>query len=113
MYALYNNTYQIECWKHSHSARLRAVGTKKEKQDFISSRTTWALCNDQVDWVDVGVDPKHLDDRDGEEYSASYSGKVFQTMEGIAIYHDSHVARNHLEKLKIFRFINSVKLIKG
>ena len=73
--------------------------TTKERQDFISSISTWTLCNDQVDWVNVGVDPQHLDDRDGDEYSASYSGKVFQTMEGIAIYHNSQMARNHLEKL--------------
>ncbi len=28
MYALYNNTYQLECWKHSHPTRLRAVDNK-------------------------------------------------------------------------------------
>ncbi len=99
MYALYNNTYQIKCLKHSHPVRLRAVDTK-ERQDFISSSiSTWTLCNDQVDWVNGGVDPQHLDDRDGEQYSASHRGKVFQTMEGIAIYHNSQMARNHLEKL--------------
>ncbi len=74
---------------------------------------TWTLYNDQVDWVNIGVDPQHLDDRNGEEYSVSYCGKVFQTMEGIATYHDSQVARNHLEKLKKIRFIYLVKLIKG
>jgi hypothetical protein len=76
--------------------------TSKERQDFISSISTWTLCNDQVDWVNVSVDPQHVDDSDGDEYSASYSRKVFQTMEEMAIYHDSQVPRNHLEKLKIF-----------
>ncbi len=76
--------------------------TTKERQDFISSISTWALCNDQVDWVNVGADPQHLDDSGGNEYSASYRGKSFQTMEGVVIYHDSQVARNHLEKLKKF-----------
>ncbi len=40
-------------------------------------------------WVNVGVDPQHLDDCYGEEYlySASYCGKSFQTMEGMVIYH--------------------------
>ncbi len=80
---------------------------------------TWTLCNDQVDWVNVGVDPQHLDDRNGEEYSAPYSGKVFQTMEGkqgIAIYYDSQVARNHLEKLKkilIFLFSEVNQRVKS
>jgi hypothetical protein len=46
--------------------------TTKERQDFISSISTWTLCNDQVDWVKVDVDPEHLDDRNGDEYSASY-----------------------------------------
>ncbi len=84
--------------------------TTKERQDFISSMSTWALCYDQVDWVKVSADPQHLDDRDGDEYSASYRGKSFQTMEWMVIYHDSQVARNHLEKLKKIRFIYSVKL---
>ncbi len=48
------------------------------------------------------MDPKHLDVRDGEEYSASYRGKGLQTFEGVAIYHDSQVARIHLEKIKKF-----------
>ena len=111
MYVLYKNTYQIECWKHSHPARLQSSAgntvipqdfeqwTKKERQDIISSISTWTLCNDQVDWVNVSVDSKHLDDSCGEVYPASYRGMVFQTMEEIAIYHDSQVARNHLEKL--------------
>ena len=72
----------------------------KERQDFISSLSTWALYYDQFDWVNVGIDPQHLEDRDGNEYSASYRGAAFQTMEGMVIYHDSQVARNHLEKLK-------------
>ncbi len=76
--------------------------TLKERQDFISSLSTWALRNDQVDWVNVGVDPRHLEDRDGNEYSASYRRKAFQTMQGMVIYHYSQVARNHLEKLKDF-----------
>ena len=38
--------------------------TTKERQDFISSISTWKLCNDQVAWVNVGVDPQQLDDRD-------------------------------------------------
>jgi hypothetical protein len=76
--------------------------TTKERQDLVSSISTWTLCNDQVDWVNVSVDPQHLDDHDDDEYSASYCGKVFQTMDGIAIFHDSQVARNHLEKLKQF-----------
>jgi hypothetical protein len=84
----------------------------KERQDCISSLSTWALCYDQVDWVNVGIDPQNLEDRNGNEYSASYSGKAFQTMEGMVIYHDSQVARNHLEKLKNFRIIYSVKSIK-
>ncbi len=46
--------------------------TSKERRDFISSMSTWALCYDQVDWVNVGVDPQNLEDRDGNEYSASY-----------------------------------------
>jgi hypothetical protein len=66
--------------------------TTKQRQDFISSISTWALCYDQVYWVDVGVDPQHLDDSYGDEYLASYRGKSFQTMEEIVIYHDSHVA---------------------
>jgi hypothetical protein len=74
--------------------------TPKERKNFIASISTWALRNDQVDWVNVGEDPQHLDDRYGEEYSASYRRKVFQTMEGMVIYHDSQVARNHLQKLK-------------
>ncbi len=74
--------------------------TTKERQDFISSISTWALCHDQVDWVFFGVDPQQLDDSYGDEYSASYRGKSFQTMEGMVIYHVSQVARNHLEKLK-------------
>jgi len=74
--------------------------TSKKRQDFISSLSTWALCYDQVDWVNVGIDPHNLEDRDGNEYLASYRGKAFQTMEGMVIYHDSQVARNHLEKLK-------------
>ncbi len=86
--------------------------TSKEGQDFISNLSTWALCNDHVDWVDVGIDPQNLEDRDGNEYSASHRGKAFQTMEGMVIYHDSQVARNHLEKLKNFRIIYSVKSIK-
>ena len=86
--------------------------TSKERQDFISSLSTWALCYEQVDWVNVGIDPQNLEDRDGNEYSASYRGKAFQTIEGIIIYHHSQVARDHLEKLKIFRFIYSVKSIK-
>jgi hypothetical protein len=76
--------------------------TTKKRQDFISSISTWTLCNDQVDWVNVGVDPQHLDDRYKDEYSVSYLGKAFQNMKGIAIYHDSQVARNHLEELKKF-----------
>jgi hypothetical protein len=48
--------------------------TTKERQDFISSMSTWALCYDQVDWVNVGVAPQHLDDCDSDEYSASYLG---------------------------------------
>ncbi len=36
------------------------------------------------------------------EDSSSYSGKVFQTMEGIGIHHDSQMARNHLEQLQKF-----------
>jgi hypothetical protein len=83
--------------------------TSKERQDFMS---TWALCYDQVDWVNVGIDPKYLEDRNGYEYSASYIGKVFQTMEGMVIYHDSQVARNTLRDLKKIRFIYSVKSIK-
>ena len=86
--------------------------TSKERQDFISSLSTWALCYDQVDWEYVGIDPQNLEDRDGDEYSASYRRKAFQTMEGMVIYHDSQVARNHLEKLKNFRIIYSVKSIK-
>ncbi len=70
--------------------------TSKERQVFISN-----LSNDQVNWLNVGVDPQHLDDRNGDEDSASYRGKAFQTMEGIAIYHDSQMARNHLENLKL------------
>jgi hypothetical protein len=59
-----------------------------------------------------------LDDRYGDEYSASYRGKVFQTMEGIAIYHDSQVARNHLEKLKnlkspIYLFGEVIRRVKS
>ena len=38
----------------------------------------------------------------GNEYSKSQRGNAFQTMEGMLIYHDSQVARNHLEKLKGF-----------
>ncbi len=72
----------------------------KERQDFISSLSTWALCYDQVDWVNVGIDPQHLDERYGNEYSASFRGKAFHTMEEMVIYHESQVARNHLEKLK-------------
>ena len=86
--------------------------TSKERQDFISSLSTWAICYDQVDWVNVGIDPQHLEDSVGNEYSAPYRGKAFQTMERMVIYHDSQVARNHLEKLKNFRFIYSVKSIK-
>ena len=71
--------------------------TTKESQDFISSMSTWALYYDQVDWVNAGVDPQHLDDSDDNEYSASYRGKSFQTMEGMVIYYGSQVARNHLE----------------
>jgi hypothetical protein len=41
-----------------------------------------------------------MDDRDGDEYSASYRGKVIQTMGGIAICNDSQVTRNYFEKLK-------------
>jgi hypothetical protein len=98
MYALYNNTYQIECWKHSHPARLQAVDIKGKARLHLKY-IDLGIMYDQVDWVNVGVDPQHLDDRDGEEYSASHSGKAFQTMEGMVIYHDSQVARNHLEKL--------------
>jgi hypothetical protein len=76
--------------------------TSKERQDFISSLSTWALCYDHVDWVNVGIDPRNLEDLEGNEYSASYRGKAFQTMKGMLIYHDSQVARNHLEKLKDF-----------
>ncbi len=67
--------------------------TSKKRQDFISSLSTWALCYDQVDWVNVGIDPHNLEDRDGNEYSASYCGKAFQTMEAMVIYHDSQVAK--------------------
>jgi hypothetical protein len=74
--------------------------TSKERQGFISILLTWALCYNQVDWVNVGIDPHHLEDRDGNEYSASYRGKAFQIMEGMVIYHDLQVARNHLEKPK-------------
>jgi hypothetical protein len=69
--------------------------------------------NDAKAPVDSTVDPKHLDDSDVEEYSASYRGKAFQTMEGIAIYHDSQVPGITLRNLKKIRFIYSVKLIKG
>jgi hypothetical protein len=47
--------------------------TTKERQNFISSISIWELCNDQVNWANVGVDPLYSDDREGEEYSASYS----------------------------------------
>ncbi len=74
--------------------------TTKERQDFISSMSTWALGYDQVDWVNVSVDPQHLDDRDGDEYSASYRGKSFQIMDGTVIYHDLQVAGITLRNLK-------------
>ncbi len=113
MYARY--TYQIECWKHSHPARLRALDNKGKARLHLKYHYL-----DMMQWPSrLGkrrcVDPQHLDDSNGEEYSASYGGKVFQTwtMEGIAIYHDSQVTRYHLEKLKNFRFIYLVKLIKG
>ncbi len=86
--------------------------TTKERQDFISSMSTWALCYDQVDWVNVGVEPQHLDDSDGNEYSASYRGKSFQIMDGTVIYHDLQVAGITLRNLKNFLFIYSVKFIK-
>ncbi len=76
--------------------------TSKERQDFISNLSTWASCYDHVDWIDVGIDPRNSEDREGNEYSASHRGKAFQTMEGMLIYHDSQVARNQLEKLKDF-----------
>jgi hypothetical protein len=76
--------------------------TTKERQDFISCLLAGSLFNDQVDWVNVGVDPQHLDDRNGYEDAASYPGKLFQTMDEIPIYHDSQVARNHLEKPQKF-----------
>jgi hypothetical protein len=62
----------------------------------------WALCYDHVDWVNLGIDPRHFEVRVGNDYSASYRGNAFQTIEGMLIYHDSQVARNHLEKLKGF-----------
>ncbi len=77
--------------------------TSKKRQDFISRLSIWALCNDQVDWVNVGVYPQHLEDSNGDYDSALYHGKAFQTMEGITINHDSLRARNHLEKLQNFR----------
>ena len=76
--------------------------TSKERQDFISNLSTWELCYDHVDWVNVGIDPRHLEVRVGNDGLASYRGNAFQTMEGMLIYHDSQVARNHLEKLKGF-----------
>ena len=44
--------------------------TSKERQDFISSLSTWALCYDHVDWVNVSINPENLEDREGNEYSA-------------------------------------------
>jgi len=76
--------------------------TSKERQDFISNLSTWELCYDHVDWVNVGIAPRHLEIRVGNEYSKSRHGNAFQTMEGMLIYHDSQVARNHLEKLQKF-----------
>ncbi len=90
--------------------------TSKERQDFISNLLTWALCYDHVDWVNVCIDPRHLEVRVGNDYSASYSGNEFQTMEGMLIYHDSQVARNHLEKLKgflIYLFGEVNKIVKS
>jgi hypothetical protein len=114
MYVLYNKTYQIECWKHSHPARLPSSAgntvipqdfeqwTTKERQDFISSISTWTLCNYQVDWVNVGVDPKHLDDREGDEYSPSLPYVMTHKSPGLT-----------LRNFKNSRFIYSLKLTKG
>jgi hypothetical protein len=86
--------------------------TSKERHDFNSNLSTWALCYDHVDRVNVYIDPRHLEARVGNDLSASYRGNAFQTMECMLIYHDSQVARNHLEKLKGFPIIYSVKSIK-
>ena len=79
--------------------------TSKERQDFISSLSTWALCYDQVVWVNVCIDPQHLEDRDGNEYSASLPAPPrnmrCHKWPGIT-----------LRNLKHFRFIYSVKSIK-
>ncbi len=72
----------------------------KGRQVFISGLSTGSLCNNHVDWVNVSVEPKHLDDRNGDEDSASYCRKAFQTMDWVTIYHDSQMARNHLERLQ-------------
>jgi hypothetical protein len=91
----------------------------KERLHLKSStvNSTRALCSDQVDWVDVSVDPQHLDDPNGDEDSASYCGKAFQIMEGIAIYHDNDMIHKWrgitLKNFKTFWFIYTVKLIQG
>ena len=54
--------------------------TSQESQDFISNLSTMALCYDHVDWVNVGIDPRHLEVRVGNDYSASCRGNAFQTM---------------------------------
>ncbi len=86
--------------------------TSKERQDFISSLSTWALCYDQVDWVDVGIDPQHLEDRYGHEYSASYRGKAFQTIGGWSYIMTHKWPGITLRNLIFFRSIYSVKSIK-
>jgi hypothetical protein len=80
--------------------------TSKERQDFISSLSTLALCYDQVHWVNVGIDPN-----------------IWRTAMVTNIRH--HTAERHsnlwtqkwpgitLRNLRIFRIIYSVKSIKG
>jgi hypothetical protein len=52
--------------------------TSKERQDFISNLSTWELCYDHVDWVNVGIAPRHLEIRAGSGYSKSRCGNAFQ-----------------------------------
>ncbi len=59
------------------------------------------------------MDPHHLDYRNCDVDSASYSGKAFQTMEGIAIYITIHKWRvTTLRNFKKFWFVYTVKFIK-